>query len=251
MSNQTYLTIGRIFFALGVIAIGIICIADKDFSGLLQVPVTLPAYTVLAYITGALLVTAGLLILSGIYAYGGAMLVSAIWIISIAALYIPLVIMNYKNGNDWAGTFEVDMLLAGSLILVANFSRGKKWAKLIMVAGYLFALALVVFCIQHFMYAVYLAAVITAWIPFKLFWAYFVGVAFAAVAISIVINKLVRLATAMLGLMFFLWVCVLHAPLVIQHLHMADVEAEITSLFVALAVSGVSFLIAGSQVKKA
>jgi uncharacterized membrane protein len=251
MSNQTFQTTGRIFMAIGVIAIGIICIADKDFSGLLQVPATLPAYAFLAYLTGALLVIAGLLILSKKYAYPGAILATISWIIFIAALYIPLVIMNINNGNDWAGTFEVDMLLAGSLILVANFSPSKKGFMLVMAARYLFAIALVVFAVQHFMYAEYLATLITTWIPFKLFWAYFVAVAFAAAAISIVINKLVRLSTAMLGLMFFLWVCILHTPLVIQHMHMPDAEAETTSLFVALAVSGVSFLIAGSQVKRA
>jgi hypothetical protein len=52
----------------------------------------------------------------------------------------------------------------------------------------------------------------------------------------------------LLGLMFFIWVCMLHIPLVVLHLKMPDAEAEWTSLFVALTVSGISFLIAGSQV---
>jgi len=41
--------------------------------------------------------------------------------------------------------------------------------------------------------------------------------------------------------MFLLWVIVLHVPRVLVHLHNGD---ELSSLFVALAFSGASFIIA-------
>jgi len=40
------------------------------------------------------------------------------------------------------------------------------------------AIALVVFGVQHFMYGVFVAGLVPAWMPGRLFWAYFVGAAF-------------------------------------------------------------------------
>jgi hypothetical protein len=83
---------------------------------------------------------------------------------------------------------------------------------------------------------------VTPWIPWHLFWAYFTGAAFVAAALSFVAGKMVRLAAGLLGLMFFLWVLVLHAPRVAASPRNGD---EVTSLLVALAMGGVSFILAG------
>ena len=54
-------------------------------------------------------------------------------------------------------------------------------------------------------------------------------------------------ALADLGVMFLLWVAVLHAPRVATHLHNGD---EWSSAFVALAMCGASFIVAGTMAKK-
>jgi len=101
----------------------------------------------------------------------------------------------------------------------------------------------VIFGVQHFMYAKFIATLIPVWIPGHLFWAYFVGVAFVATALSIATKIQGRLAAALLGLMFLLWVIVLHAPRVVAAAHDGN---EWTSAFVALAMSGGAFLVAGA-----
>jgi hypothetical protein len=53
-------------------------------------------------------------------------------------------------------------------------------------------------------------------------------------------------ADALLGLMFLLWTILLHAPRVFAYIHNKD---ELTSLFVALAMSGGSFIMAGAVSK--
>jgi hypothetical protein len=50
-----------------------------------------------------------------------------------------------------------------------------------------------------------------------------------------------RLAASLLGLMFLLWVLLLHSPRVAGAAHNGN---EWTSLFVALAMSGAAFLVA-------
>ncbi|MGB8475574.1 MAG: hypothetical protein WCE61_15940 [Candidatus Acidiferrum sp.] len=49
---------------------------------------------------------------------------------------------------------------------------------------YLFAGSMVIFGIQHFMYAGLLATLVTAWIPWHLFWIYFTGAGFIAAGVT-------------------------------------------------------------------
>ena len=68
-------------------------------------------------------------------------------------------------------------------------------------------------------------------------------VAFVASAISIATLIKGRLAATSLGIMFLVWVLVLHLPRVVASPHNGN---EWTSAFVALAMSGAAFLVAGS-----
>jgi hypothetical protein len=106
----------------------------------------------------------------------------------------------------------------------------------------LFAVSLVVFGVQHFLYARFIATLVPSWILGHLFWAYFVGIAFVAAALSLATQIKIGLAATWLGIMFLLWVLVLHLPRVAAALHNGN---EWTSLFVALAMSGGAFMLAG------
>src|SRR2546425_9204122 len=97
------------------------------------------------------------------------------------------------------------------------------------------AISLVVFGVQHFIYGGFVATLVPAWIPGRLFWAYFVGVAFFAAASSIATRKSAGLAATLLGLMFFSWVFVVHLPRVAASSHNGN---EWTSALVALAMCG-------------
>jgi hypothetical protein len=91
------------------------------------------------------------------------------------------------------------------------------------------------------MYARFLATLVMAWLPGHLFWIYFTGVSMVAAGLAITLAIQARLAGIMLGIMFLLWVLLLHAPRVFAAIHNQD---ELTSLFVALAFSGSSFIFA-------
>jgi hypothetical protein len=98
------------------------------------------------------------------------------------------------------------------------------------------------FAIQHFQYAQFVATLVPGWIPGHLFWAYFVGVALCASAVSILTGIYVRLAAGLLGLMFFSWVFILHLP---RCLASPRTGPEWTSAFNALAMAGGAWVIAG------
>src|SRR5258706_12842786 len=103
------------------------------------------------------------------------------------------------------------------------------------------AVSLVVFGVQHFMYGGFVATLVPAFMPGRLFWAYFVGVAFFAAAGGILYRLMARPAAPMLGAMFFLFVILLHIPRIIGKCSAGN---EWTSGFVPLAMSGGAWILA-------
>jgi uncharacterized membrane protein YphA (DoxX/SURF4 family) len=89
---------------------------------------------------------------------------------------------------------------------------------------------------------------VPAWIPGSLFWTYFAGAALLGSGLAILLNIKTRPIAALLGLMIFIWFIILHIPRVVST-PIADDEGEITSAFLALAYSGIAFLIAGAAKK--
>jgi hypothetical protein len=159
--------------------------------------------------------------------------------------YIPKLMTHPHNPAPWTSGFEVLSICGGCWILAQAFPGDWKltitWMALAGRA--LLAIALVVFAVQHFLYARFVGSLVCAWIPWHLFWAYFTGVAFAAAALSIATGVLLRVASLMLGVMFFLWAILLHAPRVFSAPGSGD---EWTSTLVAVAMSGVAFALAGA-----
>lgn len=246
MNDNTWTAIGKVFFALAILCIGIVHLVTRNFpTGLLPVP-EIPQRTMLAYVSGIALIVSGLLILSNKFSAIGAWIACAVWLICLLAVHFPLLLSDVQNGGEWAGMFETGMLLAGAMLMADASRRTKTGPVLSLIARYLFAAAMLVFAVQHYHYAAYIASLITSWIPFKLFWAYFVGGVFLAVAVSIIINRFVQPAAIALGIMFLVWFFILHLPRVFAHQH---TEPEWTSLFVVLASSGEAFLVAGSVVR--
>src|SRR5713226_7929732 len=105
------------------------------------------------------------------------------------------------------------------------------------------AVSLVVFGVQHFIYGGFVATLVPAFMPGRLFWAYFVGVAFFAAAAGILYKLMARPAATMLGVMFFLFVLLLHIPRIVANPSDGN---EWTSGFVALAMCGGAWVLASA-----
>jgi uncharacterized membrane protein len=231
---------GKLFFAIAVIGIGLVHLVNTNFPlGLLPVPVDLTGKTILAYIAGIVLILAGIAILIKKYQQKGATLLSIILLIFITFISTPRLISAIKSPNNWTGAFELASLLAGAFIILGSF-----YERYFFFGKYLFAVALLVFGVQHFMYAEFITTLIPAWIPAKIFLNYLIMIAFFGTAISLIINKLTNISTMLLGLMFLIWVLILHAPRVTIK---PNIEAEWTSMFIALAMCGIAFMLSGKR----
>lgn len=81
------------------------------------------------------------------------------------------------------------------------------------------AVPLAIFGMEHMGAAKFLAAQVPAWIPWHLFWAYFVGVALLAASLSIATRVLTRWSGTLLGVMIFIFVLTIHIPRVMAGPH--------------------------------
>jgi uncharacterized membrane protein len=111
---------------------------------------------------------------------------------------------------------------AGLIFLVAGLFSVRKeltkvsWLEKLIVLGPVFlAASLAAFGAEHLSGPRSLMQVVPTWMPGRLFWAYFVGVALIAAAVSIVVKMQVRLSATLSGVMFLLFVAMIHLPRVI------------------------------------
>ncbi|GAB4039670.1 DoxX family protein [Spirosoma jeollabukense] len=241
-------TLGRLLYATALIILGAEHLINANFPvGLLPVPMALPGRLVLVYLTGGILLIAGAGLLLHQKMRLAALVVSGLFGLFVLAVHLPLLVAAPTNGGEWTALFECLALSGGALPMV-SWGRGAapiNVGNLTRYGRWLFASSLAVFGVLHFVYASYIATLIPGWIPVPLFWSYFVGVAFIGTTASIFLDRQRPLATAGLGLMFLLWVLLLHGPRVVTNPHS---EPEWTSLCVALAMSGSAFVLSGSPV---
>jgi uncharacterized membrane protein YphA (DoxX/SURF4 family) len=102
---------------------------------------------------------------------------------------------------------------------------------------------LIAFGIDHFLYTEFVAPLVPGWIPGHVFWTYFGAVALIGSGVCIMFKIKVRLVSILSGIMLFLWFVILHIPRAIADPNI-EKGNEITSVFQALAFSGIAFVIA-------
>jgi uncharacterized membrane protein len=122
-----------------------------------------------------------------------------------------------SSTNFWMCFAGLIYLVAGVFILRKEISAARGWDKLIILGCVFIAVPLAVFATEHFRGPRFIQNMVPSWMPAHLFWAYFVGCALLAAATSLTVRKFVRLSSTLLGLMFFLFVCMIHIPNALAH----------------------------------
>src|SRR3984893_15951652 len=115
-----------------------------------------------------------------------------------------------SSTNFLMGFAGLIYFVAGVFVLRKQIRAARGWDKLITLGCVFIAVPLAVFAPEHFARPMGVADMVLSWMPAHLFWAYFVGCALFAAATSLTVRKFVRLSSTLLGLMFFLFVCMMH-----------------------------------------
>ncbi len=145
----------------------------------------------------------------------------------------------------WCYFAGVALLAIGLPILIKNDPPQEHGLGKIIPFGRLFyAIPMVVFAAQHFTVTGFIVLIVPSWIPGHRFWVYLVGTALIAAALSIVFKRYAQLAATLLGIMFALFVVLIHIPRVVANPH--DRIAWAVALR-DLSFSGGAFAFAGAQ----
>ncbi len=133
---------------------------------------------------------------------------------AIALLAIPSeVIWSYFVGDV---VFAIGM---GAIFLRGDWQRARGLDKLILFGPLFYAAPIAAFGTEHFTETRGIASIIPAWIPWHLFWVYFVGACFIAAGFSLVTGIQTRLSASLLALTFFLFVVLMEGPSWAQEPH--------------------------------
>ena len=122
-----------------------------------------------------------------------------------------------SSTNFWMSFAGLLYLVAGIFVLRKEISAARGWDKLIALGGVFIAVSLAVFAPEHFRGPAFIQSVVPSWMPARWFWPDFMGCALLAAATSLVAGKFVRLSSTLLGLMFFLFVCMIYLPGALAH----------------------------------
>lgn len=248
--------IGRIFFGIAITGMGFLTVYYHDFPYMLIPPKHswIPGLVALAYISGILLILAGSCIVFEKKIRTGSLLLGGVLLLIFCFYFIPyqvIVSSNSKHFWDWENSAKELALAAGAFVIAGRFSEKngntliKVLEKLIPFGAILFALTIISFSVDHYLYAKEAADYVPSWVPYHLFWIYFTGAALFCSGLAIIVKIKHGLAATLLGAMTFTWVVILHIPRVIVS-PVAYLGSEITSALIALAYSGIAFVIAGS-----
>jgi len=110
-------------------------------------------------------------------------------------------------------SFGVVLAMGLATIFFRNdWQKARGFDKLILLGPLFYAAPLAAFGTEHFTLAQDIASIVPPWMPWHLFWAYFVGACFIVAPLSLVTRIQARLSASLLALTFFLFVALMDAP---------------------------------------
>lgn len=232
--------IGRIFYGVAIAATGLLTTYYRDFPYYFIPPhhVWLTDHVAAIYLSGALLFVAGAWILWGKRLAPVCFLLAAALVLIFCFYFIPYELSAsaiYMHFGAWENAAK-ELALAGGALVIA----GRR------IGCVLFALPIISFGVDHYVYAHQATGYMPLWVSYKLFWIYFTGTCLLGSGIAILLKIRVGLFATLLGTMIFIWVIILHIPKVIASPVALD-GGELVSALIALAYCGIAFAIAGGH----
>lgn len=108
-------------------------------------------------------------------------------------------------------------LVLGGILFRRDVTAASGLEKVIVLGPVFAASSLAMFGAEHLTSARFIMQGVPAWIPGHLFWAYFVGFALLATALSLSLRRYLMLSSLLTAIMIFLFVLMLHLPRVVAN----------------------------------
>src|SRR5262245_33916280 len=106
----------------------------------------------------------------------------------------------------------VALLLIGVLAAKTDIAKARGLDQIVALSNLCVAIPLAVFGAEHLFDPPLMIPLVPSYMPWRLFWVYFVGCALIAASVSIATKTAVRWSGLLLGIMMFLFVAMIHLP---------------------------------------
>lgn len=232
-------------FAVAVIAFGLLQFVYGDF--VTGRPPAWPGQIVggliWAYATGACFVVAGAAVLVDRRRSLAALSIAALVFAWAVTRNLPIALVDSSFGSAWT-RFGKAVALTGGALAVAGLDRRQNAPVLLTTGRLALGVFLIASGVQHFLFPDVVATLVPTWIAGARFWTSFAGGALIAGGLGLIVPRTTRIAGFSVGLMLFIWVCILHTPRALLAAP-ASRRNEWTAVFEALAFAGIALLLAG------
>src|SRR5712664_4211711 len=129
-------------------------------------------------------------------------------------MHTTIVAMFFEISRTVVSTCSAGILLFLVALWAAktDIARAGGLDKIVALSNLCFAVPLAVFGAEHLSGARFIMLAVPPYMPWRLFWAYFVGFALLSASLSIATKIQVRWSGLLFGIMMFLFVAMLHFP---------------------------------------
>lgn len=112
----------------------------------------------------------------------------------------------------WMSVAGLAVLVIGLLAAKRDIVQARGLDRIVALTNLCFAIPLAVFGAEHFALGSSMIGLVPPYMPWRLFWIYFVGVALIIASVSIATKIHVRWSGLLFGIMMFLFVAMIHFP---------------------------------------
>jgi uncharacterized membrane protein len=208
-------------YGLGVMALGLVCLAFGDFHPGQPVPKDFPQRTALAYAVAAFMLVAGLAIeWRRTTARAAAALAAYFGLVVVALMNGRVLISHYAEFGPYE-SFAIELAIAagGLIVYAASVSIDATLAsRLIRLAQVAFGVCALIFGVAHFVYMNLTAPLVPKWLPpSQEFWGHATGVFHIAAGVAILTGVRARLAAILLTIMFASFTPLVHVPMLLAN----------------------------------
>jgi len=218
-TEKATMAFGWRVYGLGVMALGMVCLAWGDFDLGQPVPMDYPGRTGLAYAVAAFMVVAGAAIeWRRATAWAAAALTVYYVLIVVILMNGRVVLAHYAEFGAYSGVAEQVAITAAALIVYADSANidAALAARLTRMGQLAFGACALLFGGAHFFYMNLTAPMVPKWLPpTQEFWAYATGMGHIAAGIAILTGVQARLAAILLTAMFASFTPLVHGPMLL------------------------------------
>jgi uncharacterized membrane protein len=126
--------------------------------------------------------------------------------------FLALILLEISRTVVSTYTAGIVLLVIGALSAKNDVAQARGLDKVVALGNLFFALPLAVFGAEHFSAAQGISQMVPKFMPWHLFWTYFVGLGLLAASLSIATKIQVRWSGLLFGIMMFLFVAMLDIP---------------------------------------